>query len=197
MAYRNLQSYIKKLFNGLRAFTTQPYTEANVKHGLQFYTRIAWPLPSGIASGASVYVLFKTGTKPVLAKTRIVSYIGEEFALELFKSPTILPGSEGTPRTPSNYNGVNPQNSTVTIYRDTDLTGGSEGTPIDEEPEYYFGATATGQRVANSIPEGRERVLPVDTFFLIKITNNGSGIGRIQYFLDWYEGQPDIPSADV
>lgn len=182
-------------FNGTAGMIVQPYTEANVKNGLQFYLRAAWPLSDTIGSGDSVYISFRTTTKKVIAKTRIVNSIGEELSIELFKSPTILPGNEGQLRAASNYNGVNPVASTVVIYKNVNLTGGSEGTPLDSEPEYYFGSSATGQRVANSIPEGRERLLPDDELFLIKITNTGSGAARMQYFLDWYEGEPDIPRA--
>lgn len=73
------------------------------------------------------------------------------------------------------------------------IVPGEEGTPLDDEPEYYFGATATGQRTASSIPGGRERVLPENTTFLVKITNTSTSDGRFQYFGDWYEGEPDLP----
>lgn len=29
--------------NGLRAYTTQPYTEVNVKRGMQHFVRAVWP----------------------------------------------------------------------------------------------------------------------------------------------------------
>lgn len=182
------------LYSGDRAETVQFYIEANIKKGLQFYIRKSYPLTDSgrglgpIPSGQSRYITLKTTTKTVLFKTRIVSYLGEEFSIELFKSPTVsVAGQQMTVR---NYNGVNPQPTTVEIYKDATFTG---GVPLDDEPEYYYGSTATGQRVGSSIPEGRERVLEKQTLFGIKITNTGSGDGRFTYFGDWFEGEPDLP----
>lgn len=179
------------LYEGLRAQTVQFYTEANVKNGVQFYLRKAYTLQTPIASGQSRYLVFSTTSKKVIFKSRIVSYIGEELALELFVNPDL--SNNGQPITVGNYNGINPVATTVQAYHAPVIV--SEGTPLDQEAEYYFGGSSAGQRVSNSIPEGRERVLPENTTFLIKITNTGSGNGRFQYFGDWYEGDPDLPLA--
>jgi len=184
---------------GGRAVNVQFYSESNIKKGLQFYIRKSFPLVDAVrglgplASGESAYILFKTGSKKVIFKSRIVSYIGEEFSLEIFSNPIVLAGNEGDQVAPSNFNTVNPQQTTVQVFKNVDLTGGSEGSAIDDEPEYYFGGTATGQRVGNSIPEGSERILNKDVVFLIKITNTGGGTGRFSYFGEWFEGEPDLP----
>lgn len=183
------------LYTGRRAQTVAFYPEQNVKNGLQYYIRKAYPLLDAIkglgpiASGESQYITFTTTTKKVLFKSRIVSFIGEEFNIELFNTPVI--DTPGTQMTVRNYNGVSPVPTTVSVFKDVTVT--SEGTPLDDEPEYYFGAAATGRSIASSIPSGRERVLPENTTFLIKITNSGKGSGRFQYFGDWYEGEPDLP----
>lgn len=184
-----------KIINGLRAITVESYNSQNVQNGLQFYFRKSYPLTDPISSGTSRYVVFRTNSKKVLFKSRVVSYIGEEFRLELFSSPTL--SDDGLPIIVSNYNGVYPQVTTVEIYKEPVVT--DEGTPIDDqnEPEYYFGGGSAGQRVSNSIPEGRERILPENTTFLIKVTNTGTGNGRFQYFGDWYEGEPAIPNNDL
>lgn len=184
-----------KLINGLRAITVESYNSQNIQNGLQFYFRKAYPLTDPIASGTSRYIVFRTSSKKVLFKSRVVSYIGEEFRLELFNSPTL--SDDGTPIIVSNYNGVYPQATTVEVYKGPTVV--AEGTPIDDpnEPEYYFGSSSQGQRAANSIPEGRERILPENTTFLIKVTNTGTGNGRFQYFGDWYEGEPAIPNNDL
>lgn len=179
------------LYDGMRAQTVQFYTEANVKNGVQFYLRKAYTLQTPIGSGQSRYLVFSTTSKKVIFKSRIVSYIGEEFALELFVNPDL--SNNGQPITVGNYNGINPVATTVQAYHAPVIV--SEGTPLYQEAEYYFGGSSAGQRVSNSIPEGRERVLPENTTFLIKITNTGSGNGRFQYFGDWYEGDPDLPLA--
>ena len=42
-------------------------------------------------------------------------------------------------------------------------------------------------------PDGRERVLPPNTSYIVAITNSGGGNARCRYFLDWYEGGTDLP----
>lgn len=177
-------------FTGLRALTTQPYTEANVKNGLQFYLRAVWPLADTIANGTVRKIWFKTGTKPVIVKLRDFQYVAEELELQLFSGPTGVSG--GTPLTIGNYNGVNPVASTVQAAKNVTTTG--DGTEFGgNDPEYFFGATTQGNRTTASIPQGRERILPINTEFIVRITNTGSGVARAQYYLDWYEGSPDLP----
>jgi hypothetical protein len=129
----------------------------------------------------------------VLAKTREFSYISEEIKLELFSAPTEVAG--GTTINVINYNGISPVATTVQAKKDVTVTG--NGVPIDSaDPEYYYGSNSAPQRVASSIPTGRERVLPPNTEFLVLITNTGTGDARVQYFLDWYEGDTDLPRAE-
>lgn len=130
------------------------------------------------------YVYFKTGAKPVIVKSRIVSYIGEEFELSILANPTITPAT-GTAINPSNLNRINPQATTVTAVKDPTVT--DDGTPIEDEPEYYFGGTNNPQRQANSIPPESERIIPANTEFLVKI----DGDGRFSYRLEWFEGEPE------
>ena len=187
----NFTQLIKKLVRGERAVTIAGYPEQNVKNGLQYYTRIVYPLLSPIGAGESKSIIFKTTSKKVLVKVRIVHYAAEEVKLELFSNP-VFDDQTGTPLTPDNYNGVNPVVSTVQVYKDSTVS--VDGSPLDNsDPEHYFGSNANAQRNGNSIPEGRERVLPVDSLYHVKITNTGSGNARVQYFLDWYEGEPDLP----
>ena len=172
------------LEKGERAFIVEPFDPVNIKRGLQFYLRSSWPSSDSIATNTPRYVYFKTGAKPVIVKTRIVSYIGEEFALSIFANPTITPAT-GTTINPSNLNGINPQATTVTALKDPTVT--DDGTLIDDEPEYYFGGTSQRNRDANSIPPESERIIPADTEFLVKI----EGAGRFSYRLEWYEGDPE------
>lgn len=176
------------LYTGRRAQTVAFYSEQNVKNGLQFYLNANWPTGDSIGNGVANArnVIFKTGSKKVVIKTRIVSYIGEEFRLELFQGPTY---TGGTAIFVGNYNLVNPEDTTVTALKDATLT--NPGTPFAGEPDYYYGAS-TGNRDAKAIPDGRERVLPPNTEFCVRITSL-VGTGRFSYFLDWYEGDTDLP----
>lgn len=177
------------LYTGTRAQTVAFYSEQNVKNGLQFYLNANWPTDDNIGNGVvnARNIIFKTGSKKVIVKTRIVSYIGEEFRLELFQGPTY---SGGTPIFIGNYNLVNPEDTTVEALKDVTLN--NPGTPFAGEPDYYYGSTSGIFRDANAIPDGRERILPPNTEFCVRITSM-EGAGRFSYFLDWYEGEPDLP----
>lgn len=178
-----------QLFDGNKALTVQPFTELNIKNGVQYYVRASWPLADSIASGASKNIYFQLGAKDVLTKVRILDYIGEELTLEIFSSPDV---TGGTPLSVSNWNLRNPVVTTVTATKD--VTVNDPGTPAGDA-EYFFGGGSQGQRVASSIPEGFERVVPANSDFLIRITNTGGGTARAQYFLTWYEGElsVDVP----
>lgn len=177
-------------FSGLRAIITQPYTEANVKNGLQFNLRAVWPLLDVIAAGTSRKIWFKTNAKPVIIKLRDFQYVAEELKLELFSAPTGVSG--GTDLAIHNYNAVNPIATTVQAKKNVTITG--NGTPFDAgDPEYFFGGANDPQRQAASIPVGRERILGANTEFAVVLTNTGTGNARAQYFLDWYEGGTDLP----
>lgn len=179
-----MQLLEERMTYGNGAYIVEPFDPVNIKRGLQFYLRSSWPTADPIVGGTPRYIHFKTGEKPVIVKTRIVSYIGEEFTLSIFANPTVTPAT-GTVINPSNLNRINPQPTTVTAFKDPTVT--DDGTLIDDEPEYYFGGTAQGNRDANSIPPESERILPSNTEFLVKI----EGSGRFSYRLEWFEGEPN------
>ena len=179
-------------WRGFRALTTQPYTEANVKNGVQFFLRAAWPLTDTIPNGTGNvrYIWFKTGAKPVLVKLRELFYVAEELSIQLYTGPTGVTG--GTVLAIGNYNGVTPVATTAQAKKNVSVT--TRGTEFGgSDPEYLFGAAGNPQRAPNSIPVGRERVLPANTEFLVAITNTGTSAARVQYYLDWYEGTTDLP----
>lgn len=178
-------------FSGTRALTVQFYPEANVKNGLQYNLRAVWPIADSIASGTSRKVWFKTTTKPVIIKIRDFQYVAEELKIELFQGPTGVSG--GTVLGIHNYNGVNPVATTVQAKKNVTIT--SNGTQFDhDDPEYFFGSANDPQRQsATAFPLGRERILPANTEFAVVISNTGTGVGRVQYYLDFFEGGTDLP----
>lgn len=177
-------------YTGLRAVVTQPYTEANVKNGLQFYLRAVWPRGGEIPAGATRKIWVSTGASPIIVKLRTVEFDAEEIRLDLFSGPTGVTG--GTTITPRNYNRVSPKPGTVIARKNVTTT--SDGVAFDpDDPEYFFGASNSPQRNPGSIPQGRERILPANTEFIVALTNTGSSIARIQYFLDYYQGTTDLP----
>lgn len=177
-------------FLGTRAVTVQPYTEANVKNGVQFYVRAVWDLADPILAGTTRKIAFQTGAKQVIVKQRDFQFVAEEMRLNLYRAPVGVTG--GAPLVVHNYNGVGPVASTVTAAKNVNTT--SDGVEFDgDDPESFFGASAVAQRTNASIPQGRERILPPNMSFLVAITNTGTGNARAQYFLDWYEGGSDLP----
>lgn len=177
------------VFAGLRAITVQPYTEANVKNGLQFYARTAWPTSDTIAAGSTRKVMFRTGVKPVIVKMRDFAYISEELSISLYQGATGVSGGTSVPI--RNYNLINPIATTCTMTANVTTT--SDGTLFDG-PEYFYGSASAPQRSQAAIPAGRERILQSSTTYIIAITASGGiGASRAQYFLDFYEGTPDLP----
>lgn len=189
----NIPKHISNLFGGLvtglRAINVQSYNESNVKLGLQYYLKANWPDSDKITNGTPRNIIFQTGSKPVIVKTRIVSYVGEEFQLDIFSSPTF---TGGTSKAVGNYNTVNPVPTTVAVLKDATVT--DDGIALDDESDFYYGGT-TGNRNAQAIPDGRERIIPANSTFMVKVSSN-SGSGRFSYFLDWYEGEPDLPVVE-
>lgn len=182
--------FVDKIRRGVGAFVVQPYTEANVKNGLQFYLRASWPLADQIAQGTTRKLWFKTGSKPVIVKLRDFQFLAEELTITLSRGPTGVTG--GTAIAISNYNGINPVATTVQAKKGVTTT--ADGATMGV-PEYFFGGATTPQRSATSVPQGRERILPPNTEFIVAIANTGASAARAEYFLDWYEGAPDLPIA--
>lgn len=181
------------VFEGLRAITVQGYPEANVKRGSQFYLRATWPLADTIGAGTQRLIYFSTGAEKVTVKIRQFSYFAEELYIKLWQGPTGVTG--GTDLDINNYNGVNP-NTTIAadIVAKKNVTVTTKGTEFGgSDAEYYFGANSVGNRTQGSIPEGRERILPPNTEFIVEIGNSGSGAARAQYFIDFYVGELDLP----
>lgn len=184
-AVRELSFSDPRVVDGNKSFTVQPYTELNIKNGVQFYARASWPeddpIASGDANARNIY--FQIGNSTVLTKLRIFDYIGEEIKFEILSEPTVTGGDSVAV---SNWNLKNPSPTVVTVKKDVTIT--DDGTIVGD-PEYFYGGSSSGQRVQSSIPEGYERVVPPNSNFAIRITNTSNTDARAQYFLTWYEGE--------
>lgn len=175
-------------YGGSVAINTQDRVLANIVRGKQFFIRAAWPLADPIPALETRKIHFQVGDSPVWVFLRIFEYIGEELVLRLFASPSGVTG--GTPVTISNWNTVNPQTSVGTVTKDVSTT--DDGVEVIE-PEYFFGGDTVAARSVTSIPENRQRAIPANSDFILSITNNNGQDARCQYFLDWYEGELDLP----
>lgn len=183
-AIRSMPFSDPRTIDGSKAYTMQPYVSLNIKRGSQFYARVAYPIGGTIAAGATVKLYFETGEKTILVKDRMFHYIAEELEINIYASPTGVTGGTAIPI--SNWNLKSPLATTV-VSALKGVTTSADGTLV-QAPEHFFGASAQGQRAANSIPEGYERVIPPNSGFLVTISNNGANPARCEYFLSWHEG---------
>lgn len=177
-------------YTGLRALVTQPYTEANVKNGLQFYIRAVWNKAGPIPAGETRKSWVSVGDSPLIVKLRIVEFDAEELRLDIYSGPTGVTG--GQVITPRNYNRVNALPTVLQAKKNVSTV--SDGTPFDpDDPEHFFGSANAPQRNPGALPQGRERILPANSEFIVAFTNTGIGNARVQYFLDFYQGGTDLP----
>lgn len=171
---------------GLRALNVQSYTESNTKLGTQFYFQIQIPT---VTAGGAVSIGFTTGALPVLVKDRQMTAFGSLVTLQLFKAPTF---TGGTAIAVQNYNDINPVATTVTIAKG--VTVSNSGTPWGD-PVRVFGSSSTAQRTSSGLAPGGDRVLKPNSKYLITISNPDNADAQVDYYLSWFEGQPDMPRA--
>jgi hypothetical protein len=177
-------------FAGLRAINVQTYIESNVKLGQQFYIQSQIPV---MEHGTLYNATFKTGALPVLVKDRQVYGNGNAWSYQAFKAPTGVSG--GTPITIQNFNDINPGTSLCTLT--TGVTATGYGTPWGDA-QRVFGSNSATNRVGQGLVPGGDKILKPNSTYLIQFNNfdtttGAAGEANIDYFLSWYEGQPDLP----
>lgn len=178
--------WFQAMTEGSRAFVIQNYIEANVKNGLQFYLRALY---ESVAVGTTVYLKFQTSTKPVIIKSRDVSFNGAaKLDYVAYEGGS---HSGGTVLTPGNENRVNPVPTTVTLAFGGTGTGG-----VEYRRKRIYGSgqeTGNASRLGTDVL-GRETILKANTLYYVAMTNVAGVTGEIQLELSWFEGTPDIPS---
>lgn len=175
----------KDIFNGRRAITTQSYTEANVKLGVQFEASKLWP---AIAAGGVTYSIFKTGAKPVSLKARNLAFTGDGIKSDIFANPVY---SGGTPDFVY-YNSSDISDLVGEVDITISPTVTDEGTQVFAS-SYALGNTSKQGRGASGIAVGAESILKPNTEYLLKLTSLGGDAQDISSFLYWYEGDLDLP----
>lgn len=183
-----LWGFFDKIRRGTNAIVFQNYTEANVKNGLQFYVQQDW---AGVAVGDVVYLGFTTGSKPVIVKSREVSFNGSSKLSYL--AYEAAPFTGGTPVTVRNENMIAPVATTVTIANS--VTPGTLPVPFRVKTIFGSGATTGGGSRVGTDVLGRETVLKPNTAYLVSLRNLTGSAADIQFELSWYEGTPDLPVA--
>lgn len=182
----NVVSVDKSLRNGTQAIVVQNYTEANVKNGLQYYMRLT---NASVAVGGVLNLRFQTGAKPVIIKSREVSFNATNTVEYVTQEGGTYTG--GTAVSVENENRINPVASTVTLS-----TGGTiGGTPVvfRRKRIYSAGGTTGGSSKVGTDILGRETVLKPNTLYTVTLTNVTGATAEIQLELSWFEGTPDLP----
>lgn len=180
-------------FEGLRALTTQNYTEANVKNGVQYEaSALNLAVPASPAAGSNIDIIVTTGLKPVLIKLRSIDFNGLKMEARVYKDPAF---SGGTIVPYFNMNLRNPVPGTIVAKANgpTPLVITSVGTEC-AAATYGMGSTGQGQTVLGTYKvSGIERLLAPSTSYLLRITNTSASPQDIATYLSWYEGDTDLP----
>lgn len=177
------------LYTGLRAITSQTYTEANVKNGSQF--EFSSPRTTLAASGVTTSVL-QTGSKRVLIKTRSIQFTGKGITARLYEGGTFTAGS-GTALPIFNMRRRLPIPATLCTTR-AGITVTSLGTEYGA-PTVGIGSTGQGQTVYGAFSvQGVERWLEPNSTYFLQITNDSTTDPTdISVYVTYYEGDPDLP----
>lgn len=174
-------------FVGLRALTTQTYIEANVKNGVQ-YEASAENL--GVAAGASIDVVVKTGANPVLVKQRKIDFNGARCHARVFRNTVFTAGSGVLVP----YYNMNLRNA---VAGTVEVRVGATVSDIGVEagaPTFALGSTGQGQTALGSYAlSGIERLLAPNSNYALRITNPNAAPMDITTYLSWYEGGIDLP----
>ena len=181
---------LKEVLNGTRAFTVQPFTEANVALGVQY--EATW-YNDTVAPGDTNSFIFKTGAKPAIIKSRTKGFTCTAITAGLYKNPT---GFSGTPTTEGiyNLNEINPVPTTVTILPNAVVS--TPGTQVRANIR-IFGAEGVGNRAIGSLDaQGLEFICLPNTTYVITTKNESLSACEIANYITWYEGPIDLPSGD-
>ena len=170
---------------GGRALNVQSYVESNTKLGSQFYILVN----GSVAASGTYNLVFTTGSKVVLVKGRSLYTNGTSVSLQIFKAPIGVSG--GTPIAVQNYNDINPVATTASGLSGATVTG--NGTAWGGL-EHIYNSSAAGQRTGSGLAPGGDRVLLPNKSYMVQIVNGDStAAAPFDYFLTWFEGQPDLP----
>lgn len=186
----SLDAMFLRVINGLRAIVTQPYDELNKKTGTQWESSTRVQL-SGAPSGV-LYTIFKTGSKPVDLKQRIVGFDGLGAVGRIYRGPTYTGG------TPGGF--WNMMTSKALVQPEVQLIVNPSVTDRGVEiaaPIYAFGPSS--QQSRGSIPSAyaSNRIFDEpNTEYLLVIESLDPQSQYVSSRLELYEGGLDLPNQD-
>lgn len=183
MTFNYGAGYDPRTIDGIKAITTQPFTELNSKLGTQY--EAAFYMPSLAAEASTDIIIVIGSTNPVLIKDISLQFNSERVSTQLFTSPLYTNGTEITV-----YN----LNDEDAVADDITLIGGatvsSPGAAVSPEI-VSIGTENLGNRAVSSVAGGVgvERKLRAGGTYCYRITNldttNGAEISGVA---TWYQG---------
>lgn len=171
----------ERILNGLKAFTVQTFTEANVKNSAQYELCAT---SASVASNGNLTIAFTTGSKYVLVKNRQISFTGSEISSQVLKGAVFTGGT-----TLSIYN-MNTDTLTPTLcVAKVDPVISAPGVPVGAIVESYGAATVGNKDIGTFSATGLERVLAPNTTYTLVVTNKSIDVCKMSIFITYYEGE--------
>lgn len=179
--------FMYRIMVGLKAWVVQTYIEANVKNGLQFESSFDFP---AVPANGSRVVAFRTTSKKVIIKARVINFTGPKVTARVYKGGVI---TETTNQDDIfNLSDINPKPATAELFANATVT--TQGNEIGA-PNFIYGSETVGGRSQGSFGvQGVERNLNDNQLYYLIVTNNDAANPRsFSVYLTWYEGTPDLP----
>lgn len=170
-----------RVYTGLKAFTTQPFVESNVKNGTQWEVSFE---NNSVAAGSNVDAVMTTGNQFVLIKSRLISFTGSEIEASVYKNPIFTGGSD-LPIYNLNTGFVAAPLAVVKAG----VTVSNIGTEIAAKTHSYGSDTNAHQTVGAYNVVGIERVLQPNTSYLLRIYNQSAITIKVAGYITFYEGE--------
>lgn len=184
----SLDAMFLRVIHGLRAITTQPYDEVNKKTGAQWESsaRVSLAGETGV-----LLTVFRTGSKPVDLKQRVIGFDGVGVVGRIYKSPAYTGGTVGT--------WWNMRTSMANVQPEVQIITGATVTDRGTEiaaPIYAFGSVSQQGRGSTPIPYASNRIFDEpNTDFLLAIETLDAQAQFISSRLEIYEGGLDLPNT--
>ncbi|MGL5012977.1 MAG: hypothetical protein ACRC6V_01645 [Bacteroidales bacterium] len=173
-----------RVYAGTQAITMQPFAEANCKNGVQFEVS---SYAASVAGGATTNAILISGSKPVLLKSRQISFTGTGVTADVFINP-VYSGGSTVPIYNMRLDGLA---VATTVQVIGGVTVSNTGTLV-AAPTYGIGTSSQGSNTSGTFSgagvTGVERVIPPNTTLLLRITNRNSSACQISTYATWYEG---------
>jgi len=175
----------ERVYDGLKAFTVQSFTEANSKNGTQ------WSISTrniAVPASGTLDVLMTTGSLPVLMKGLVVQYTGSQIETVLYKNSVVTGGDTVNSYNLNTYTG-GAMLSTFKVNNPAGFTIIGVGTQVAPSEHFYGIADQGNKSIPSFIATGLERVLAPNTTYLRRVWNRGSGTCVIDLAASFYEGE--------